>query len=283
MYPRVVTKDPTAVEMEVQAAYLAMFPRAHALFVPQVFGWAIDCFTGRYPHYQEVDAAYHDFEHTMQGTLCVARLLRGRHRAEVRPRMTRRLLELGLLAILFHDTGYLKRKGDVKGTGAKYTVTHVDRSKNFAGRVLRKHGFSAAEIKSVQNMIQCTSPNALMSRIPFNSELERAIGFAVGTADLLGQMAAEDYVDKLPVLYTEFAEAARHRATRRKMGMVFSSARDLMRKTPAFWEKYVQRKLNEDFGGVYRFLNQPYPSGRNYYMERIEANIQRLRRKLRLG
>ena len=37
----------------------------------------------------------------------------------------------------------------------------------------------------------------------------RIVGFALGTADLLGQMAAPDYVDKLPVLYDEFVEAAR--------------------------------------------------------------------------
>ena len=40
MFPPVVTKDPTAVEMEVQSAYLTMFPDGDPLFVPRVFGWA---------------------------------------------------------------------------------------------------------------------------------------------------------------------------------------------------------------------------------------------------
>src|SRR5215475_13584797 len=79
MYSPVATKDPTAVEVEVQAAYLEMFPDADRLFVPQIFGWAIDCFTGQYGGYQPIDAQYHDFEHTLQGTLCMARLLHGRH------------------------------------------------------------------------------------------------------------------------------------------------------------------------------------------------------------
>ena len=48
MYSSVVTSDPTAVEVEVQAAYLAMFPQGDQMFVPQIFGWAIDCFTGRF-------------------------------------------------------------------------------------------------------------------------------------------------------------------------------------------------------------------------------------------
>jgi hypothetical protein len=32
--------------------------------------------------------------------------------------------------------------------------------------------------------------------------------------------------------------------------------------------------------GAYRFLNDPYPDGPNYYIDRIESNIARLRREL---
>ncbi|MDB6021954.1 MAG: hypothetical protein JWQ04_1811, partial [Pedosphaera sp.] len=74
-------------------------------------------------------------------------------------------------------------------------------------------------------------------RIPFQNELEKIVGFALGTADL-------------------------------------------MRKTPAFWENYVLAKLDHDFMGLYRFLNNPYPSGPNYYVARVEANIARLRREI---
>jgi len=78
MYPPVVTKDPTAVQMEVQVACRGMFPNADPMFEPRVFGWAIGCFTGNYQNYQAVDARYHDFEHILQGTLCLVRLLRRR-------------------------------------------------------------------------------------------------------------------------------------------------------------------------------------------------------------
>src|ERR1700734_2999324 len=118
MYASVVTKDPTAVEVEVQAAYLEMFPRADKLFIPQVFGWAIDCFTGQYDDYQPIDAQYHDFEHTLQGTLCMARLLRGRHLSKTEPVLSEKLFQLAIIAILFHDTGYLKKNEDIEGTGA---------------------------------------------------------------------------------------------------------------------------------------------------------------------
>ena len=59
-----------------------------------------------------------------------------------------------------------------------------------------------------------------------------------------------------------------------------SSAEDLMRQTPEFWSVYVQRKLNRDFAGLYQFLNAPYPHGPNEYLERIEANMAKLRQRL---
>src|SRR5690242_1396048 len=106
MYPPVDTKDPTAVQSEVQTAYKAMFARGNRLFVPRVFGWTIECFEGHYRDYQAVDARYHDFEHTLQGTLCLVRLLRGRHLAGAHPAVTERFFRLGVVAILLHDTGY---------------------------------------------------------------------------------------------------------------------------------------------------------------------------------
>ena len=283
MYPPVVTNDPTAVQVEVQAACRAMFPGADPMFVPRVFGWAIECFTGNYQNYQAVDARYHDFEHTLQGTLCLARLLRGRHQAGAEPQLTLQMFQLGLLAILLHDTGYLKKRGDTQGTGAKYTVTHVRRSANFAAELLKEKGFDANSIRAVQNMILCTGVNATQSVIPFQSELERVLGWALGTADLLGQMAAEDYVDKLPILYAEFAEASNYSKDRTHFIAMFSSAEDLMQKTPTFWEKFVRLKIDRDWGGLHRFLNAPYPSGPNGYFERIEANIERLRQRTAAG
>jgi hypothetical protein len=43
----------------------------------------------------------------------------------------------------------------------------------------------------------------------------------------------------------------------------------------------VLPKINNDFEGLYRFLNQPYPDGANPYMQRIEQNLRRLDEKIR--
>jgi hypothetical protein len=280
MLAAIDTRQPRLVEAEIRAAYLAMFADADRDFVGRIFEWGVACFEGRYKDYQPIDALYHDLEHTLQGALCMMRLLRNRHDTGAEPRLTRRMFELGLLAILMHDTGYLKRKGDSAGTGAKYTLTHVDRSIQFAGELMFGHDYPIEDILAVQNMIRCTGVNVKLDTIPFQDELERIVGFALGTGDLLGQMAAPDYVEKLPVLYAEFAEAASYNEGKMKAGGFFSSAEDMMQKTPVFWEKYVQQKISREFLGLFRFLSVPYPDGPNPYIEQIDANIARLRRQL---
>src|SRR5213592_1276819 len=127
MFPQVDTKDPAAVQREVQALYRAMFAHEDPGFVARALDWVRECFDGKYKDYQASDAVYHDLEHTLQGTLCMARLLHGRHLTDARPVVTESAYQLGLLAILFHDAGYLKKQGDTGGTGAKYTLTHVTR------------------------------------------------------------------------------------------------------------------------------------------------------------
>src|ERR1043165_7167268 len=218
MFPPVSTKDPAAVEASVQASYLAVFPNAELNFVPHVFSWVVGAFQGKYADYLPIDAAYHDLEHTLQGTLCFVQILQTRHLANASPIIPQRLFDLGLLAILLHDTGYLKRGNDTEGTGAKYTATHVHRSTEFAAAMMTEKGFPALDILAVRNMIQCTGVDAVLARIGFQSEAERMVGLALGTADLIGQMAAKDYVEKLPVLYSEFAEAAQY--TKDKPSMV---------------------------------------------------------------
>ncbi|HZT23993.1 MAG TPA: HD domain-containing protein [Verrucomicrobiae bacterium] len=275
--PRISTGDPLAVAAAVQAVYQAMFPAGDGNFVPRAFHWAADCFAGRYDDYQAVDAPYHNFEHTLQGTLCLARMLRGRDAAGARPVLPQRLVELALLAILLHDTGYLKKRGDTEGTGAKYTLTHVTRSAEFAARLLAENGFAANEIVSVQNMIRCTGVDASPAAIPFQSEVEKIAGQMLGAADLLGQMAADNYLEKLPALHAEFAEAAQFSSSSSSFIARFASVEDLLRRTPDFWEKYVKPRLEREFGGVHRFLNDPWPDGPNAYLDQIERHLRRLR------
>ena len=272
------TSDLSAVQNEVSSVFSSLFPQGDPNFIGRIFGWYELLFHGKYPGYQALDAGYHDFEHTLQGTLCLARLLQGRHFAGVEPLLTPQIFELGLVAILLHDTGYLKRSDDLNGTGAKYTLTHVQRSIAFSQVFLSEKGLSAQNILAVQNMIRCTGVNMDLAAIPFTSECEKMVGFSLGTSDLLGQMAAADYVDKLPALYLEFKEASEFKEGDSTPPVLFQSADDLMRKTQGFWNGYVWPKINQDFGALYRFLAHPYPDGSNAYLDAIEMNLARLSR-----
>jgi hypothetical protein len=274
-FPEVNTKHLPDVLQAVEEIYVQLFPGFSPTNIEQSFEWAEACFSGRYADYQRIDAKYHDLEHTLQGTLSLARLLAGYKQANASPELTRRMFELGVLAILLHDTGYLKKTGDMDGTGAKYTLVHVSRSADFAAGLLKEKGFASTDIQAVQNMIRCTGVNANLASIPFQSDLEKKVGFALGTADLLGQMAAGDYIDKLDILYLEFEESNRYNQKIAGPG-IFCSADDLRQKTPLFWDKYVLPKIKNDFQGLYQYLARPYPGGVNEYLERITVNIARL-------
>jgi hypothetical protein len=280
MFPAVDTKDAKAVEEEVSSVFHSMFPEGDQNFVSEAFSWAIDCFQGTYADYQPIDARYHDLEHTLQGTLCFARLLQGYHRTKAQPLLTEKMAQLGLLAILLHDTGYLKTRDDTEGTGAKYTLVHVNRSCEFAARLLKEKGFSDHEIPAVQNMIRCTGVNVDLSKIPFSSDEERMLGYALGTADLLGQMAADDYIDKLGILFSEFEESAKFNAGKFTGAGAFASVEDLRTKTPMFWERYVVPKIKSDFLGLYRYLGRPVAQDDNEYLVKIRSNLERLQREL---
>ncbi|MEO6740509.1 MAG: hypothetical protein ABIP20_09670 [Chthoniobacteraceae bacterium] len=280
MFNSVDTKNPSAVEAEAAAIHAGLFPRGDVALVRQAFEWAGQCFGGGFDGYQAIDSLYHDFEHTLQGTLCLVRLLRSRHEAGVAPQISQRMFELALVAILFHDTGYLKTTADTEGTGAKYTAIHVARSGTFAEKFLTTKGWARPDIAAVRHMIRCTGVNVSIATIPFQSAEERVAGFALATADLLGQMAAENYVERLPDLYLEFEEAARFDEGSAPKTFRFESADDMMRKTPGFWQYYVLPKITNDFEGIYTCLNDPYPGGPNEYIRRIERNLARLRHKL---
>lgn len=281
MFSKVDTKNPSAVEAETAAIYRKLFPKGDPALVRQAFEWAGQFFGGRYPGYLPVDALYHDYEHTLQGTLCLMRLLQARQNAGAKPQISQRTFEQALAAILFHDTGYLKTIDDTEGTGAKYTPTHVTRSGVFAKKFLSAKGWSETDIHAVQHMIRCTGVNVNIKAIHFQTPEERVAGFALATSDLLGQMAASNYVERLPELYLEFKEAAEFNRGKEKSTFEFKSADEMMSKTSAFWEFYVLPKINNEFEGLYRYLNDPYPDGPNEYIGHIEKNIARLQRSLK--
>lgn len=278
MLPHVDTGDPKAVLSACNEAWLSITGNDDRGVLARGFNWLQAAFGGHHPDYERLDTRYHDLEHTMQGTLCLARLLLGWHKAGGLPHLDERAVRLGLLSILLHDTGYLKPSGDHDGTGAKFTPIHVQRSAEIAARFLRAEGFSTSDIHEVQSMIRCTGVNADVTALTFERALDRKVGCALASADLLGQMAAEDYLEKLPALQSEFAEAAQRNIGPESSRLkTFATAEELIRETPAFWDFYVKPRLEREFEKTYRYLSDPWPDGPNEYVLRVEHNLDRIR------
>src|SRR5204863_5961573 len=128
MLPSVDTKDPAAVAAMVRDIFARLFPGVQPTLMNRAFREVELLFAGKHPGYQAIDLRYHDFEHTLQATVCLALLFEGAQESgEIEP-LTPRQYELAMAAVLLHDSGYLKVRSDEGGTGAKYTLTHVLRS-----------------------------------------------------------------------------------------------------------------------------------------------------------
>ncbi len=232
-----------------------------------------ELFTGKHPDYQEADLKYHNLDHTVLATQCFIDLAEGRVRRAETPVLSAREFCLGYAAILLHDSGYLKTRDDLTGTGAKYTSSHVVRSCGLAASALPALGCTPAEIDGVKNAICCTGITSQISQIPFTNETERVIGCMVATADYLGQMADPDYPTKLPALFEEFEESNNFSRVPFEKRL-FRSAKELMAKTTGFWKGFALPKLENDYEGIYRVLTQP--DGRNPYLDAVEVNLTRI-------
>jgi len=272
IFPPVDTKNGRAVEKFVEGKFVEMYPGASLAWLKRIFRDMQILFEGKHPDYAAVDIGYHDFEHTLQATVCITLVLEGRHIAGVEPLVSARQFELAVASVLLHDAGYLKLRSDKEGTCAKYTFCHVLRSCAFAASYLPALGTTTTEVEAVLGAINCTGPTKEISRLHFREPVDRIIGCALATADYLGQMAAADYPDELEILYNEFRESDDyiHQPESQRM---FKSAAELQARTPLFWKKFVRAKLESDFQALYRFLARPYPNGPNPYIEAVEKNI----------
>ena len=240
----------------------------------QVVQDILHLFRGRFAGYRACDTRYHNVEHTflLFPPFCqLAVALHKNQSALVLPRD----IELGLVAVLLHDTGYICSTEDCSGTGAKYTFRHIDRSISFAYRYLPSLGYQEDDLVRVKQMISCTGIRPHLEQIDFVSDGCRLLGYALGTADLLAQMSDHRYPEKLPLLFLEFQEAYRYEGPEQLEEMEvyqFKSSKELIQKTPLFYKDVVHKRL-EAMGSVCHLLEDP-ETGKNPYLEKIEKNME---------
>lgn len=265
---RVSLDDPDDVMGEVKDIILLIYKKFDFDEFEQVFDDVINLFDGHYPGYRRCNTFYHDLSHTMDCLLVTAKLIHGACLNGIL--FDPRDVNLGLISALMHDTGYIQAAGDDNGTGAKYTTSHIERSIAFMKEYFRDKDFPADYLPICRDFLRCTGLDVKIAEIKFHSREHKILGQILGAADLIGQMANDNYLAKLPYLYDEFKEA----------GVPgYSNKYDLLKKTPAFWEM-VKQRLNNELGQVDRYLRDYlrvlWGINQDLYRQAIERNIERL-------
>ncbi|MBU2490175.1 MAG: hypothetical protein KKA60_12360 [Proteobacteria bacterium] len=264
--------DPRAVMNEVKILVRLMVPDFPMFRLDRVYHDVADLYGGRYPGFRAYNTEYHDLRHTMDGILAIARMVHGAW--GLGRRLSLRDMELALIATLMHDTGYIQSVDDNRGTGAKYTLSHVQRSIDFMRSYFSENRMDEEEFQDAAAMLRCTGLGTDIGSLEFSGPDIGLCGKMLGAADILGQMADRTYLEKLLFLYYEFKEAGISG---------YDSERDLLEKTLGFYDM-TKKRLARDLDQVDQYLKpsfaERYGVARNLYEEAIEKNIAYLRHVL---
>ncbi|MDR3415047.1 MAG: hypothetical protein P4L83_02580 [Nevskia sp.] len=283
MTDRVRISHPADVRQAVGKVLEARYPGIELHAVDHAFNVFGRLYAGWLPGYFGCDTWYHDAQHSLDCALAMARLLDGYDRSVAEPqRLGARRAVLGVIIALFHDAGYIRHAGDTAGNGAEFTLTHVKRSGDFLKQYLPQVGF-AAEADLASRVVHFTGYEIALDRIDVSEPLDRMLGFLLGTADVLAQTADRCYIEKCrDYLYREFEYCGL--AGKRRQGApqpIYSSAEDLLTRTPDYNHKLWEERLDGYFGGAHHYLEAHFGGGNPYRdcvaenMKRIEAMIAR--------
>jgi len=266
-------KAPEAVFEEVKNIFIQHYPVKDFQAVRTAFKDFNDLYEGNYPGYRACNTKFHDKIHTTDALAAIARLIDG-YNIRASHKIPMKEARLALIATILHDTGYIQQQNDRKGTGAKYTIGHVQRSIDFLVKYFRRIGYTKNDSLKAGRMINCTGLSAQIKQIKFSSPAERLLGYMLGSADLLGQMASRTYLERLVFLYREFKE-----------GHVkgYSSEFELLKKTLEFYEQ-TKVRLENIFKGVNKYavyhFRKRYGIGKDLYQVTIDREISYLKKIL---
>lgn len=274
---QVNTTDAPAVNTEVNRIFLELYPSASTHVLNRSFRDLGRLHRGEYPGYRACDTGYHNLQHSLDVTLAMARLMDGYERSHHDHRteaLGAKLFRFGVVTALFHDIGYLRRVNDMRHkNGAEYTLKHVTRGARFLEEYISRLGM--AELAPIASqIIHFTGYERPIQKIHVPNLTFRLLGNMLGTADIIAQMADRCYLEKCrDRLYPEFVEgglAARDGAGHRA-GVMFTSAEDLVTKTPKFY-KTATVHLNDHLGSAYGYADKHF-GGPNLYLDAITKNI----------
>jgi hypothetical protein len=275
--------DPVAVCAAVSAILQRRYPRANLAALPRLFADFERLYRGSYPGFFACDTQYHDMQHVLDVTLAAARLIDGYDGGRGGGgRLGPQLAVVGISVALFHDSGYIRRKGDSRHVhGAEYTRIHVSRSARFLAEYLPTIGL-LAEAPIASRLVHFTGYEFDPAEMPVDDARQRDLGALIGSADVLAQMADVAYLEKCrDRLFREFelGGIARQVDDNGRERVRYASPVDLLKQTPDFIRHTVEERLEGLFGGIYRCVEAHF-DGRNLYMEALQRNLRHLEQLL---
>jgi hypothetical protein len=280
---RICTTDLKQVSAEVLRLYRGLYNGTPAHAIGRAFDDLGRLYGGEHPDYLPCDTEYHDIQHVMDVTLAMARLMDGyersrsatRSRVSDSPALPAACFSLGVITALFHDFGYLRKRGDRRHRyGAEYTLTHVTRSSHHLQRYLPKIGLKRYAGAGA-TLVHYTGYERRAETIPLENKLLRRVGHMLGTADIIAQMADRCYLEKCrDRLYPEFVLGglAKKKLPGGRTQILFSSGDDLVRKTPGFYMNAAKR-LDLQLARAYEYAERHF-EGQNLYLEEMQKNVR---------
>ncbi len=271
--------DSAAVAEAIAAILSPLYPQSSLQLVSQLVQDFDRLYRGDYPGFHGCDVEYHNAQHVLDVTLAMVRLIDG-YEQSYAPDLAlgAELAVAGIACALFHDAGYIRRLRDSRHkNGAEYTRTHVSRSARFMTEYLPTVGLGYA-VPICQRIVHFTGYEVNPEDIEVSSEAVKRLGWLLGTADLIAQMADVAYLEKCrDKLYPEFVAGgmAGNLGACSETGVIYKSPSHLMQSTPNFIRTAIQVRLDGYFHSYYRFAGDHF-GGRDLYMDAISANCDRL-------
>jgi hypothetical protein len=271
--------SPDAVCTAVSAILLHRYPRFELAPVECLFHDFGRLYAGEFPGFHACDIGYHNAQHVLDVTLAIARLLDGYEVATPDAPLGPDLALVGIATSLFHDSGYIRRKGDSRaGNGAAYTRVHVARGARFLAEYLPGAGLGHI-VEPCTRIIHFTGYDTDTRELAVSGKSEHLLGTLLGTADLIAQMADIEYVRKCREhLYEEFVAggmAGEQGVRSGHTGTIYRSPEQLLRMTPGFIRSTISDRLDGEFNSVHRYAAEHF-EGRNLYLDAIRENCSNL-------
>lgn len=255
-----------AVFNEAKNIFLQNYDEKYFVKIEECFFKAKALFNGGFPGFRACNTGYHNIYHTSDAFLAAVRLIDG-HNLSCKTAISGKTASSLLIAALMHDTGYIQEETDENGTGAKYTVHHVERSIDFINRYHSDFGIMPDQIEEVNRYVSATDFGVDFKTLNFETDEQHEAACILATADLIGQMADRAYLEKLLFLYYEFREA-------NIPG--YDTEFDILRKTSGFYE-IAKKRITEALDSVYLFARDHFRArfniDCNLYINEMDKNI----------